>query len=608
MKCPKCKKELLTDAKFCEECGTKTEAKSEKTFCEECGTPSEAGEAFCGNCGKSLQDQDVLEEAQNVNYQQPIYQQSAYQQPNHQGTSYQKPQGKSKTWILIVAVVVLVGILGALAWTIFGKDSGDGGKEPKPAEVTQEPEEPGEGGGTEGEETEGQAATENIVKESVYLTIAHVDVSEFPKMKCYVNIVDSDGVTIEKADTKDFEIWETLGDGTRKKVPLEEVIRADDSAGMSINLVMDRSGSMGDYGLMENAKTAAHSLLTEIQNNNKDYVSITAFEDHVSILEDFTQDYNSLHNTIDTLSPGGGTALYDALYSAILRTNERGGAKCIIAFTDGEDNQSTYTYSDVVELSKQTSIPIYIIGLGDDYSSYDLENLAIDTAGKYYAVQDDVSVSLAQIYQDIYQNQLEQYVFNCKSEATTDETAFRTIEINCAADSKLEGDAQREYVPKPEIVDRYAEKEGVNRYEIIVEDATWSEAMEECERRGGYLVRINSDEEYQAILAQIAAEVDGRKQFFIGAARNPNYDEYYWVYEDGILGTERINNNPKYDPYWLTGEPSYTDIGSGMMETRLVLLQPAGSDEWVWNDVPDNLIAARGTISTKMGYICEYED
>ena len=567
MRCPKCRKELLTDAKFCEECGIKIEKKKEYMFCVECGVPSNVGETFCKNCGKPLQGESTTtSENSNMNFQQPVY------------------QGLHKTnkpLVLGIMIVLLVGILLVAAWFLFEKENS---------------------GGTS---TEIGA----VVREQVYMTIAHVDVSEFPKIKCYVNIVDSNGETIKEANANDFEIWEALADGTRKQVTLEEVIKSDDSAGMSINLVMDRSGSMSDYGLMEDAKAAAHSLVTEVQKNNKDYVSITAFEDHVSTLEDFTQDYASLHSTINSLSPGGGTAFYDALYSALLRTNERGGAKCIIAFTDGEDNESIYTYSEVVELSKQTSIPIYIIGLGEYYSSSGLEQLAIDTAGNYYGIQGgDVGVLLAEIYRDIYQNQLEQYVFLCKSETMTDGTNFRTIEMNCSAGSALEGDAQREYVPKPEIFDRFAEDEGVHRYEIIVEDATWSEAQAECERRGGYLVRINSDEEYQAILAQIRAEVDGRKQFFIGAARNPNYEEYYWVYENGELGTERINNNPKYDSYWLAGEPSYTDIGSGMMETRMVLLQPAGSNEWVWNDIPDNLIAARGTISTKMGYICEYED
>lgn len=31
-------------------------------------------------------------------------------------------------------------------------------------------------------------------------------------------------------------------------------------------------------------------------------------------------------------------------------------------------------------------------------------------------------------------------------------------------------------------------------------------------------------------------------------------------------------------------------------------------DRWVWNDAPDDLIAAVNTYSGTVGYICEYEE
>jgi len=57
--------------------------------------------------------------------------------------------------------------------------------------------------------------------------------------------------------------------------------------------------------------------------------------------------------------------------------------KVIVALTDGLDNSSIFTYSDVVELAKEKEIPIYIIGLGD-VNTDSLDLLAEATDGQFF--------------------------------------------------------------------------------------------------------------------------------------------------------------------------------------------------------------------------------
>lgn len=171
----------------------------------------------------------------------------------------------------------------------------------------------------------------------------------------------------------------------------------------------------------------------------------------------------------------------------------------------------------------------------------------------------------------------------------------------------------QEEVPEPEEEVTAEEpeeviEEGVHTYELIVSDMTWTQAYEDCIARGGHLVRINSEEEYQAILQQISQEDKNNIKFWLGGTRDADSHEYHWVYEDGTYGDEVLNGNDKYASYWLSGEPSYEDEAVGSQEMYMNMFYMKKEDRWVWNDVPDDLIAVVNTYAGTVGYICEYEE
>lgn len=151
-----------------------------------------------------------------------------------------------------------------------------------------------------------------------------------------------------------------------------------------------------------------------------------------------------------------------------------------------------------------------------------------------------------------------------------------------------------------------AVEEGIGTYELIVADVTWSQAYYDCMDRGGHLVRITTDAEYQAILQQISSEGKENIIFWLGGARNDD-SGYYWIYDDGYFGSEVLNEDAKYASYWLDGEPSFHDDAAGVDETRMSMFRLSSSGQWVWNDVPDDILSAAGFYSGKIGYICEYE-
>ena len=163
---------------------------------------------------------------------------------------------------------------------------------------------------------------------------------------------------------------------------------------------------------------------------------------------------------------------------------------------------------------------------------------------------------------------------------------------------KLEMDASG--VEKPFIEDDTY----IHDYELIKADVTWEEALEECKKRGGYLARLNTNQEYYYLQDLILKEGIDTTVFWIGGKLNPDDSHYYWF--DGEKYLQAALDVDRYYQYnWLNGEPSFkgTDQnGDPVDENCICMFKVNGS--WEWNDVPNDITPFyRG----KMGYICEKE-
>ncbi len=182
--------------------------------------------------------------------------------------------------------------------------------------------------------------------------------------------------------------------------------------------------------------------------------------------------------------------------------------------------------------------------------------------------------------------------------------------IEEAATEDVAADTAAEEAETESSVDEYA----IHRYDFIVEDITWTDALNECIKRGGHLARINSSEEFYTLIDQIERLHLANVKFWIGGSRESAY-EYRWVFNDSttgsyplVYGDERLDRDPQYLGFWLENEPSYYDDDVDSLETKMNMIYIKSKEKWVWNDVPDDVLAIAPFYSGSIGYICEYDD
>ena len=152
----------------------------------------------------------------------------------------------------------------------------------------------------------------------------------------------------------------------------------------------------------------------------------------------------------------------------------------------------------------------------------------------------------------------------------------------------------------------------IHRYEVIIRDVTWNDAWNDAISRGGYLVRINSAAEMQAVCDALNAQNATNIHYYLGGSCDTATKQYHWIDEDGTFFDEVISDQSSwYGSYWYPGEPSYVDTelarnGKSVEEYWMNLFHVDG--KWYFNDAYYDLVGMYPDwLKGKVGYIVEYE-
>ena len=152
------------------------------------------------------------------------------------------------------------------------------------------------------------------------------------------------------------------------------------------------------------AQQAALSFLDTAGANDEYF--LVEFNDRPHMTVDLTKDIGKLQQHIIFIPAKGSTALYDAVYMGMDKLKKASNPKrALIAITDGDENHSRYSFSNLREFVKEQNVQIFSIGAWGP-----INNLIELTGG--YAFHGD---GLADICQKIAIELKNQYVIGYHS-------------------------------------------------------------------------------------------------------------------------------------------------------------------------------------------------
>src|SRR6266849_3193885 len=146
---------------------------------------------------------------------------------------------------------------------------------------------------------------------------------------------------------------------------------------LRIGMLLDTSNSIRDRIKFE--QDASINFLFSVLRHNKDEAFVMTFDDEPQIVQGFTGDAGALRDQITKTKAGGGTAIYDAVYEACVKQLSHPPRppgdqpdvvrRVMILISDGEDNLSTRTRADAIEMAQRTSVVIYTISTSTQWIS-----------------------------------------------------------------------------------------------------------------------------------------------------------------------------------------------------------------------------------------------
>jgi Ca-activated chloride channel family protein len=198
-------------------------------------------------------------------------------------------------------------------------------------------------------------------------------------------VTDKKGRFITDLGKEDFQVTEN------KKQQVIQEFTAESDLPLRLGILIDTSNSVRDRFRFE--QQAAVDFINSVIRPRQDKGMLVSFDSAAELVSDLIDDPEKLANAVRSLRPGGGTALYDAIYFACRDKLQQDQPRhkfrrAVIIVSDGDDNQSRVSREQALEMAQKADAVIYAIstnisrieGDGDKVLKY----LAAETGGQAF--------------------------------------------------------------------------------------------------------------------------------------------------------------------------------------------------------------------------------
>jgi VWFA-related protein len=192
--------------------------------------------------------------------------------------------------------------------------------------------------------------TENDPQSRITMDVTRVNV--------LFTVSDKKGRFITDLTKDDFEVKE----GKRPQQILEFVAETD--LPLRLAVLIDTSNSIRDRFRFEQA--AATQFIANVLRPHHDKAVVVGFDTSAELAADLTDDIEKLRKSIQDMRPGGGTALYDAIFFAsrdkLMQDRPlHKFRRAMVIISDGDDNQSRYSRDQALEMAQKADTAVYTI-------------------------------------------------------------------------------------------------------------------------------------------------------------------------------------------------------------------------------------------------------